>query len=145
MIGAIIGAVGSLVGGAADFVAGQRNKKSYYEAAREEKRVSDAQERQLRQDARVAIGAQFAAQASNGMVANSGTAIDAIRESLLDQVMDTRELRKQGDSRARALRRRGKDAEIQGYFGLASGILGAGAQVANGKHDWAQARTDSYG
>ncbi|RIV87504.1 hypothetical protein [Aurantiacibacter zhengii] len=144
-IGGAIQAIGSLIGGVGGFVSGQRNKDGYYAQAREERRVSNERQRLVRQDARRAIGAQFAAQASNGMVANSGTAIDAIRESLLDQVLDVRELRRQGEGRAKALRRSGKDAEIKGYFDLATGLFGAGASAYDASKDWAQARNDSYG
>lgn len=142
-VAAGMAAAGALVQGIGGMVAGQRNKRSAYAQAAEELRASQADERALREEARKAIGEQLAGQFSNGLLGGTGSALDALRESQINAALDARELRRQGVGRARALRRQGKDAATQGYFDLASGLLGAGASAGRQRSDWAQARVGS--
>lgn len=136
-----IAAAGSLVQGVGGLAAGLHNKSALNAQAGEELHASQQQELELRKDAARKIGAQLAAQWSNGMEGGSGSAIDAIRESQLEAVLDAREIRRQGAAKAAGLRSEAKAAEREGYFSLASGLLGAASSVGGMKHDWAQART----
>lgn len=140
-----IAAAGALVQGVGGVVSGIQNKKRLKSQAKEELSASQGQERELRAEARRALGAQISAQWANGMTGDSGSAIAAIRESQLNAVLDARELRRQGTARASSLRSQGKQEMTQGLFAGASGLLGAAGSVMGAKNDWAQARSGSYG
>ncbi len=136
-----LAAAGSVVQGIGGFMAGQANKKRAFAQAKEEVRASNEQETEIRKDFRRKIGAQLAAQFGNGMEGGSGTALAALRESQLEAALDVMTTRRMGASRAAALRSQGKAEERQGYFSLASGLLGAGSSVHSQQVDWAQARS----
>lgn len=140
-----IAAAGSLVQGVGGFMAGQANKKAAYAQADEELRAAQGQERELRRDARAKIGEQLAAQWSNGMEGGTGTALDALRQSQLDAVLDAREIRRQGVAKYQSLRAQGKQAARQGMFDLAGGLLGAATSAGKMQNDWAQAKVGSTG
>jgi hypothetical protein len=140
-----IAAAGSLVQGAGGLMAGQHNSKALRAQGREELRAAGESERELRKDARRKIGAQLAAQWGNGMEGGTGTSLDALRESELEAVLDAREVRRQGTSRAASLRSQAKQEERQGYFAAAEGLLGAASGFGGMKNDWAQARVGSSG
>src|SRR5690606_29606823 len=125
------------------FMAGQSNKKAAFGQAKEEVRAAAEEEHEIRKDARRKIGAQLAAQWSNGLEGGSGTALDALRESQLEAALDAMAVRRMGASRARALRAQGKAEAREGYFSLASGILGAAGAEHQRRVDWAQARSGS--
>lgn len=141
----LLAIAGSAIQGVAGFAAGQSNKRNLYAQGAEEMRASQEGEREVRKDARRAIGGQLAAQHSNGMIGGTGTALSALRESQIEAVLDAREIRRQGVSRNAALRARGKQEEMQGYFSLASGFFGAASAASGQSHDWAQANSGSYG
>lgn len=136
-------AAGSLVQGVGGMIAGHKNKKRAFAAGREEIRAAGEEEREVRKNARRAIGAQLAAQWSNGLEGGTGSALDALRESQLEAALDAMEARRQGQSRNAALRSQGKAAEREGYFSGASALLGAASSYNSMKTDWAQARTGS--
>ena len=130
----------SLVKGVGGLMAGQANKKNAFAQAREERRTFAENEREVRRDARKAIGTQLAAQWGNGLEGGSGTALDALRESELNAAADAAEIQRQGMARSKSLRAQGKQAGRQGYFDLAGGILGAADSFSGMRNDWAQAR-----
>lgn len=132
---------GGLIKGVGGALAGHAQKKSDYRAAREEALAGNEQERQARIDARRQIGQQLAAQYDNGLEGGSGTALDALRESQIEAALDAMEIRRQGASKAAALRAHGRQAETAGYLGAASDILGGATQFGQMRSDWAQART----
>lgn len=133
----------SLIQGVGGMMAGQSNKKRLFAQADEEIGAAQAQERELRRDARRTIGAQLAAQWGNGFEGGSGTALDAVRESELEAVLDAREIRRQGVARYNSLRKQGKQEAREGAFSLASSMVGAASSFGQMKSDWAQARTGS--
>jgi hypothetical protein len=137
----LIAAGGSLIQGAGGLMAGLKNKKRAYAAGREEIRASNAEQLEIRKDARRKIGSQIAAQWGNGLEGGSGTSLAALRESQLEAALDVMEARRQGTSRNAALRAQGKAAEREGYFSAAGSLLGAASGYNSMKTDWAQARS----
>lgn len=136
----LISAGASLVGGVGGLVSGLQNKKRFNAQAREELSAGATQERELRQDARRAIGTQLAAQWGNGLEGGSGTAIDALRESETEAALDAAEIRRRAGAQARSYRAQGKQEAVRGAFDLAGGMLGAATGYSNARNDWAQAR-----
>jgi hypothetical protein len=136
-----IAAAGSIVQGVGGVISARKNKQAAYGAAHEELRTSIEEQREIRKNARRQIGSQIAAQWGNGLEGGSGTAIDDLRESQLEAALDVMEARRQGTSRAKALRAQGKTAEREGYFSAAGSLLGAASSVGGMQTDWAQART----
>jgi hypothetical protein len=134
-----------LIQGVGGFMAGQSKKKAAFAQGREELSAANEGERQIRVDARRAIGSQLASQFGNGLEGGTGTALDALRESKIEAALDVLEVRRQGVSRNLSLRAEGKAAEREGYFALASGLLGAASSVHGMQSDWAQARTGRSG
>lgn len=134
-------AAGSLIQGVGGAMAGRSNKKAAFAAADEDERASVEEQTEIRKNARRTIGSQLAAQWSNGMEGGSGTALDGLRESMLEAALDVVTVRRLGVSKAKALRAQGKAAEREGYFALASGVLGAASSAHSMKTDWAQANT----
>lgn len=130
----------SLVQGVGGFMASQSNKKALRRQQREEADATRDAELDHRSEARKAIGAQLAAQYSNGMTGGTGTALDAIRESLVNAAVDARRIRQQGASRSEALGRRAKLEGRTGYFDLAGALIGGASSFAGMQSDWAQAR-----
>jgi hypothetical protein len=92
--------------------------------------------RRARQSARSSPG-QF----SNGFEGGSGTALDALRESQVNAALDAMAVRRQGIGRSDALEAEGRQAQTEGRFALASGVLGAASPIGGMKSDWAQARS----
>lgn len=137
----MIAAGAQLVQGVGGLVAGINNRKQLNAQAAEELRAGQEQEREQRKEARRAIGAQLAAQWGSGMEGGSGTALDALRESELNAVLDAREIRRQSVSRAKSLRAQGKQELRSGIFSAASGLLGGAATYGGMKNDWAQAQS----
>jgi hypothetical protein len=136
-----LAAGGSLIKGVGGLMAGNAKKKADFRQARQERLATTAQENDLRADARRKIGEQLAGQFSNGFEGGSGTALDAIRESEINAVLDAMELRRQGVARSDAYKAEGRAAQREGRFALASGILGAASDVGSMASDWAQARS----
>ncbi len=131
---------GSLVQGVGGLMAGESRRDAAYAQAQEERRAAAADIRQVREEARSAIGEQLASQVGNGLEGGSGTALDALRQSQIEAALDVMELRRQGIGRSRALEREGDLARREGRFALLSGVLGAGSKYLGQQSDWAQAR-----
>lgn len=140
-----IAAAGSLVQGIGGLLSGQHNRHVYDAQANEVMATNTARENLLRHQARAKIGEQLAAQYSNGMYGGSGTALDAVRESQINAVLDAREMRRQAVAKSDALRAQGSQSSTQGWFDFASGLLGASKTVAGYRSDWAQAHVGSSG
>lgn len=141
----VLAAAGPIVQGIGANAAGNHNRKVAYEQALEEERATNEEALLLRDEARRKIGEQLGAQWANGFTGDSGSALDAIRESQINAALDVMERRRQGAGRARSLREEGDQRRREGRFALASGILqGVGNAVSMGT-DWAQARQGSTG
>jgi hypothetical protein len=123
--------------------AGKQNQAVAYEAALDEERTMVADLSLMRDVARRDMGEQVAAQWGNGFEGGSGTALDAVKESQINAALDAMERRRQGLSRANALREEGDIARREGKFALASGILTGASKAIGGATDWAQANAGS--
>lgn len=130
--------------GVGGLMAGKANAKALREQAREERVAKAGEIRRVREDARRQIGEQYAQLAGNGMegAASGGTALDLLRESQVEAALDVLELRRQGETRSRALEREAKLEKRRGKFALVEGILGGVGEMAGMKSDWAQQRRD---
>lgn len=141
----IAAAAGSLIKGVGGFMAGQAQKKAAYAQGHEELLAGADKERRVHDEARRAIGEQLASQWGNGLEGGTGTALDAVRESKINEALDVMTLNRDAFMRNRSLRKQGKAAEREGYFSLASGLLGAATSAKQMSNDWAQARSGRQG
>lgn len=141
VLAAVASVAGPIVQGIGGLKAGKANSRALEGQSAEELRAAQEQERELRKDARARIGAQLAAQWSNGMEGGSGSALDAIRESQLEAILDAREIRRQGIAKATSLQAQAKSERSKGKFALAEGLIGAVSAAGGIKNDWAQARS----
>jgi hypothetical protein len=123
---------GSLVKGVGGLMAGNAKKKADFRQARDERLTALANENDVRDQARKTIGAQLAGQFSNGFEGGSGTALDALRESQVNAALDAMAVRRQGIGRSDALEAEGRQAQTEGRFALASGVLGAASPKSAG-------------
>jgi hypothetical protein len=133
----------NLVKGIGGFVASRQQSKALKSQAREEENAGSAQALRIREQAREAIGDQLAGQASNGFLGGSGTALDSVLESQTNAALDAMTVQRDAAMKARSLRAEAKMKRTEGYFSLASGMLGAASSVSGMRDDWAQARRGS--
>lgn len=131
---------GSVVQGVAGLQAGNANYRAGMEAAREREVLGAEEERRIRAEARKAIGEQAAVLNAGGFMGDSGSALDALRESQVQAALDVLTTRRSRQSEARSLRAQARQERTQGRFALVSGILGAGSSYQKQRNDWAQAR-----
>lgn len=141
----ILSAGAKIVSGIAANKAGQANKRALNDQALEEEAAAAAQELQIRETARKAIGQQAAAQASNGFAGDTGSALDALAESQINMLVDVMRVRRDAAGKARSLRAEGAMAAQQGKFGLIEGLLGAGSAAMGMSSDWAAAKSGTGG
>lgn len=139
----VLTVAGPVIQGIGGLAAGNQAKRAAYEAARDEEMATNADALRIRDEARRAIGDQLGAQWANGFTGDSGSALDAVRESQVNAALDAMERRRQGAARARSLREEGRAAKREGIFGLASGILSGVGSAIGQKADWAQANAGS--
>jgi hypothetical protein len=132
-------AAGSLFQGVAGWQAGKQNRAAMYAAATNAERVGAAQEARIRDSVRSAVGEQVAAQWGNGMEGGTGSAIDAVHESLVQGALDALNVRQEAANKASSLRTQGDMAAQEGENSLVSGLLGAGSKYLQAKSDWAVA------
>lgn len=135
----ILTAAPKVIGGIAANKAGKQNQRVLNEQALEEERAGSLQELRIRENARKAIGEQVAAQASNGFLGNSGSALDALAESQTNMVLDALTVRREAAARAKALREEGSIRRSQGKWALIEGLVGAAAGAYSQQRDWAAA------
>lgn len=138
--GAAMQMAGSIFQGVASYVSGQQQKAAYETGAINALREGAAREARIRESVRQAVGGQIGAQWANGMEGGSGSALDAVHESLVQGALDALNVRAAAKNQSDTLNYKGDIAEQQGKFGLISGLLGAGASYAQSNQDWAVAR-----
>ena len=134
---------GKVFGGIAKNKAGKQNQKALYGQAREEEIAGAEQELRIRSAARKSIGEQLAAQASNGFMGGTGSALDALTESQVNAALDALTVRREVAGKARSLRAEGDQRRKEGKNGLIEGLLGAASSAASMGSDWASARAGS--
>lgn len=138
---ALAAIAGPIIQGIGGFKAAQANAAGLDAQAWEEQQAAVAQEADLRAQARAAIGEQLAAQFSGGIEGGTGSPLDYLRESQINAALDVLRIRREGTVKAQTLKKQASAARTQGYFALASGLLGAGSAAGNMKTDWAAARS----
>lgn len=136
---------GNVLNGVASYEAGKSNRKVANMNAIDAEREGVEDEARIREQARMAIGEQVAAQASGGFQPGTGTALDALRQSQINATLDALAARRQAASRARAIRYSGAQAYAQGRNALTVGMIGAAASLAQSNSDWGAARSGSSG
>lgn len=129
-----------LLGGLGSLKAGKAQKRQAFEQAREAENTGEANVLRIREQARKAIGEQAAAQAGNGFLGGTGSAIDALQESQVNAALDALQVRRDAAMRARSYRAEGKQALKAGKYALAESMLGAAGSAFGAADDWAQAR-----
>lgn len=138
-------AAGNVIGGVGSYEAGRFNQKVANVEAIEIERAGVADEARVRDAARMAIGDQVAAQGSNGFQQGTGSALDALAQSLTNAALDAMNVRRDAAARARSARVSGSIARAQGNNALVAGMIGASANVQGMRTDWAAARSGGRG
>lgn len=138
-VGAYLPAAGQLFQGIAGYSAGKRNAAALREQATMAIDTGVAQEARVRAAARAAVGDQIAGQWSNGFEGGTGSAIDAVRESMIQGAMDAMTVRRDAALRAQAYDAEAANAEAEGTNSLLSGLIGGAAKAWSAKNDWAVA------
>lgn len=134
---------GNLVQGVAGYETGKFNRAMSETEAVEAERTGTVEEGRVRDAARMAIGAQLAAQGSNGFQMGTGSALDALQQSQINAALDGLTVRQNAAARARSARTEGKIAYAKGENDLVAAGFGAAAAAAQTRSDWASSRTGS--
>ncbi len=132
--------VGTGVKAFAQNSAGVHNKRVAYAQASEEELAGSQKELRIRESARKAIGQQVAAQAGNGFLGGTGSALDALAESQINAELDVLTIRREAMSRAKSLRDQGDMAKREGQMNAIGSILGGASSLYGMSQDWAAAR-----
>lgn len=122
--------------------AGVHNKRVAYARAQEEERAGSQKELQIRAVARKAIGEQVAAQASNGFLGDTGSALEALAESQINRESDVLNVRREAMGRAQSLRAEGDYAKRTAFMDAAGTIIGAAQQGYKMQSDWSAAKAN---
>ncbi|WP_324694604.1 hypothetical protein [Novosphingobium sp. RL4] len=135
----IASAAANVTKGIGGFVASRQQSKALKRQAREEENAGAAQSLRIREQARKVIGQQLAAQSSNGFMGGTGSALDALTESQVNAALDAMTVIRDAGTKAQSLRYEAKMKRTEGWFSLASGLLGSASSVSGMRDDWAQA------
>ena len=100
-------------------------------------RDGEAEAGSIRDAVRRARGEQMAAQGSGGFEVNTGSALTALRESLIAGELDIAEARRQARSRAASYRAGGAIAKAEGQNRFVGSLFGAAGALAGAARDWA--------
>lgn len=131
---------GGLIKAAGQSNAGTQSRNVLYQQASEAEKVGSAEELRIREAAGKVIGQQRAAQAGNGFAGDSGSALDALRESQINLALDVLQLRRDAAARARSLREEGDMRRTEGRMGAVATLFESAAAAWQMKGDWAAAR-----
>lgn len=131
---------GALVKGIGAFQAGKYNKAVSEGNASAAEQEGVAEVARIRDAARISMGRQLGAQAESGFAIGTGSAIDSLVESATNAELEAMDARRQAASKAAAYRSQGRLAKMEGDNALIGSLFGAGATVAKGLGDYAQAR-----
>lgn len=123
-------AVGQFVEGIAAYDAGKYTRKAMRVNERHALDEGTADEERIRYAARQAIGNQLVEQGSSGFHAASGSAADAIRESLVNRELDILTRRRGAQTQAQGFKQQGELAYRQGYAGMVGGMISGAATLA---------------
>lgn len=132
-------AVGSIVKGVAGYQAGRYNAKVANNGANEERALGNAEEMQIRREARRTMGLQIAAQAESGFQVGTGSALTALEESLVNREVDILTSRRNARGRQQGLKSQAMLAKRGANMALFEGVIGAAGTVADFKADYGRA------
>lgn len=124
-------AAGTIVESVAAYKAGRFNRAVSRTNATNTLRDQTAEEAQIRDQARRAMGLQVAQQAGSGFEAGTGSALDALRESATNASLDILMSRKKARSSADASISQGKLAFAQGRAQAIGGAFKAMGEIAD--------------
>lgn len=141
VVGPLLSAGSSVLGGIAANKAGRQNRDALYSQALEEENAGNAQALRIKEQARKIIGEQAAAQASNGFTGDSGSALDALTESQINATLDTMQVRRDAMMKARSMRAEGDMRYSQGRYAMLGSFLSAGAKLIGASSDWGAAKS----
>lgn len=137
---AALSIAGNLVQGISSWRAGMANASALNAGADGVLRQGAAQESDVRYQSRKAIGAQAAAQWSNGFMGGTGSALDSIYESQVSAALDALRIRQGAQDQANSMNFQARMAREGAWFGLAGGLIGAAKAGAQQATDWGNAR-----
>lgn len=120
-------AVGQFAEGAAGYEAGKFTRSVMRTNSANALRDGAAEASSVRDNARQAIGRQLAGLASSGFTPDSGSALDALRESAIEAELDVMTVRRRASQAAMGYQSQGQIAYAQGVNAQTAGVL-AGAQ-----------------
>lgn len=135
----LIIAGGTLIKTVGGMSAASKNSKLLKAQAREELAMGQDEQARIRQAARRAMGAQVMAQAESGFMPGTGSALDAIEESLINRELDIMTSQRNAEGRASGLRSQAKQVKRQAIFSAIGDAVGAAGAIAGYKADYAQA------
>jgi hypothetical protein len=139
----LIMAGAQVVQGIGGYAAGRKNKRILNAQATDELNNGAVEAERIRLAAREAMGAQTAAQFSNGLFGGSGSALDALAESQINAAIDALAVKREAESRARSLRDQGTQAARQGRDALIGSVFSAASSFAGARADWTSAKRGS--
>lgn len=129
--GAGLNILGGIVEGQASENAGAYNQSVANRNALDSERDAATKEADIREQVRQRIGQQLVAQGGSGFEVGQGSALDAIKESQINGMLDALRVRRQGSVEAANYRQQGVIAKMTGdnqakrsYFGAASALVG---------------------
>lgn len=142
-------AVGTAVSAYGQYQAGKAQKRAYeYNAQIQEQNAKMAQEqaeyeaRRQKSRTRKMLAAQRVAYNASGVVGSTGTALDTLRQTMMEGEMDRMAILYGGDveavnqrSQAALSRMQGKAAYKAGMFGAASTLLGGAGKTGYAYHE----------
>lgn len=137
---AALSIAGNLVQGVSSWRAGMANANALNAGADGVLRQGAAQESDVRYQSRKAIGAQAAAQWSNGFMGGTGSALDSVYESQVSAALDALRIRQGAQDQANSMNFQARLAREGAWFGLAGGLIGAAKAGAQQATDWGNAR-----
>lgn len=131
---------GMLIKGIAGYQTGRYNAKVAQNQAIEERALGNAEETQIRAEARRTMGLQIAAQAESGFQTGTGSALTALEDSLVNREIDILTSRRNAIGRSRGQQSQAMLAKRGANMALFEGVLGAAEVVAKHKADYARAQ-----
>jgi hypothetical protein len=122
-------AVGQFTQGIASLDAGKYTRKVMRVNSRNALNAGVTEQEQIRHNARLAMGQQMVAQGDSGFQVNTGSALDALRESATARELDISLSRQKADLAAQGFKQQGDMAYAQGYSGMVGGMISGAASI----------------
>ena len=138
-----IGSTGLKVIGAISEAQAAENAGAYNQAvanrnALNSERDAAAKEADIREQVRRRVGDQLVAQGGSGFEIGQGSALDALRESQINGMLDALRVRRQGAAEADAYRAQGVLAKMTGNAQAKRAYFGAAGALVDGIRDYAK-------